>query len=64
MSQPRRLQVATHYRSLHPRLSTTAKLTLSGDWLAAAGFPPGAVALVEVQAGRLVITGPLWGSNR
>lgn len=53
---PRRLKVARHYRSLHPRLSTTSKLTLQGDWLTAAGFPPGAIATVEVQAGRLVIT--------
>ena len=53
---PRRLKVAKHYRSLHPCLSTTAKLILQGDWLAAAGFPPGATALVEVQAGRLTIT--------
>ncbi len=60
MSKPRRLKVATHYRSLQRplwgSLSTTAKLTLAGDWLAAAGFAPGAVALVEVQYGRLVIT--------
>lgn len=52
----RRLKVAKHYRSLHPRLSTTSKLTLSGDWLAAAGFAPGTVAAIEVQAGRLIIT--------
>jgi hypothetical protein len=58
MSQqaPRRLKVAKHYRQLHPRLSTTSKLTLQGDWLAAAGFAPGAIAQVEVQAGRLIIT--------
>ena len=55
-SSIRRLKVACHFRQLHPHLSTTAKLTLQGDWLAAAGFPPGAVALVEVQAGRLTIT--------
>ncbi|QKG55229.1 type I addiction module toxin, SymE family [Hymenobacter sp. BRD128] len=52
----RRLKVAQHFRSLHPRLSTTSKLTLAGDWLAAAGFLPGAFAVVEVQAGRLIIT--------
>jgi hypothetical protein len=52
----RRIKLATHFRSLHPQLSTTSKLTLSGDWLAAAGFAPGAIAQVEVQAGRLIIT--------
>ncbi len=52
----RRLKVATHFRRLHPQLSTTSKLTLSGDWLAAAGFAPGTIAQVEVQAGRLIIT--------
>lgn len=52
----RRIKVATHFRSLHPQLSTTSKLTLSGNWLAAAGFAPGAIAQVEVQAGRLIIT--------
>jgi hypothetical protein len=58
MSQPtpRRLTVARHYRQLHPHLSTTSKLLLQGDWLTAAGFPPGTVAVVEVQAGRLTIT--------
>lgn len=58
MSQlaPRCLKVAKHYRQLHPRLSTTSKLILQGDWLTAAGFPPGAVAVVQVQAGQLVIT--------
>jgi len=53
---PRRLKVARHYRSLHPQLSTTSKLLLQGDWLTAAGFPPGTVATVEVQAGCLIIT--------
>ncbi len=52
----RRIKVATHFRSLRPQLSTTSKLILSGDWLAAAGFAPGTVAAIEVQAGRLIIT--------
>jgi hypothetical protein len=52
----RRIKVATHFRSLRPQLSTTSKLTLSGDWLAAAGFAPGTTAAIEVQAGRLIIT--------
>ena len=36
--------------------AATAKLLLSGHWLEAAGFVPGTVAQVEVQAGRLIIT--------
>ncbi len=58
MAQPstRRLKVARFFRQLHPQLTTTAKLTLQGNWLEAAGFHPGAIALVEVAPGRLVIT--------
>ena len=53
---PRRLKVAAHYKRLHPRLAVTSLLTLRGDWLAAAGFLPGATASIEIQAGRLIIT--------
>lgn len=52
----RQIKVATHYRQLHPQLRTTAKLLLQGNWLEAAGFAPGTVAAIEVQAGRLIIT--------
>lgn len=54
--QPRRLKVATHFRELHPNLRTTAQLLLRGNWLAAAGFAPGSVAVVQVAPGRLTIT--------
>ena len=53
---PRRLKVAAYYKRLYPRLAITSLLTLRGDWLAAAGFLPGATATVEIHAGRLVIT--------
>lgn len=53
---PRRLKVTAHYRQLAPQLRTTARLLLLGNWLAAAGFGPGVVAEVQVEAGRLVIT--------
>ena len=54
--QARRIKVAPHYKFLSPRLAITSKLMLQGDWLAAAGFAPGTVAAIEVQAGRLIIT--------
>ncbi|TYZ12757.1 type I toxin-antitoxin system SymE family toxin [Hymenobacter lutimineralis] len=53
---PRRLKVAPHYKRLHPTLAVTSSLRLQGDWLTAAGFAPGATALVQVEAGRLIIT--------
>ena len=56
LSTPRRLKVALHYRRLHPDLSTTSLLVLRGNWLAEAGFVPGATVVVEVEAGRLIIT--------
>ena len=52
----RRLKVAPHFKSLSPRLAITSRLMLQGDWLTAAGFPPGTVATIEVPAGRLIIT--------
>lgn len=52
----RRLKVAMFYKSCHPNLKTAPELLLRGDWLAAAGFAPGAVAVVQVEAGRLIIT--------
>ena len=52
----RRLKVAKYYRRLHPVLSTTSLLVLRGNWLAQAGFVPGATAVVEVEPGRLIIT--------
>ncbi|MGI4870437.1 MAG: SymE family type I addiction module toxin [Janthinobacterium lividum] len=55
-STARRLKVATFYRALHPNLRTTAQLILCGNWLAAAGFTPGTVAVVEVAPGQLTIT--------
>jgi len=48
--------VALHYRRLHPALSTTSLLVLRGNWLAQAGFVPGATAVVEIEPGRLIIT--------
>ncbi len=54
--QPRRLKVATHCRELRPNLRTTSQLLLRGNWLAAAGFAPGTVAVVEVAPGQLTIT--------
>jgi len=54
--QARKIKVALHYRQLHPHTRTTAKLLLQGNWLEAAGFVPGTVAAIEVQAGRLIIT--------
>ncbi|WP_262383905.1 type I toxin-antitoxin system SymE family toxin [Hymenobacter lutimineralis] len=55
-TMPRRLKVAPHYKRLHPTLAVTSSLRLQGDWLTAAGFAPGATALVQVEAGRLIIT--------
>lgn len=54
--QARRLKVAPLYRSCHPQQRITSQLRMQGNWLAAAGFPPGSIATVEVQAGRLIIT--------
>ncbi|GAA3987092.1 SymE family type I addiction module toxin [Hymenobacter antarcticus] len=54
--QARRIKVAPHYRQLHPQVRITSQLRLQGNWLAAAGFAPGTVAAIEVQAGRLIIT--------
>ncbi|MBD2768458.1 type I addiction module toxin, SymE family [Hymenobacter sp. BT664] len=54
--QARRIKVTPHYRQLHPRVRITSKLMLQGNWLEAAGFAPGTIATIEVQAGRLVIT--------
>ena len=53
--QARRIKVAPHFRQLHPVQRITSKLLLQGNWLAAAGFAPGTVAAIEVQAGRLII---------
>ena len=53
---PRRLKIAPLYRQLRPGHRITSQLLLAGDWLKAAGFAPGAVALVEVSKGQLVIT--------
>ncbi|GAA4382067.1 SymE family type I addiction module toxin [Hymenobacter koreensis] len=52
----RRLKVAPHHKRLHPRPAVTSSLRLQGDWLQAAGFAPGTTALIQVEAGRLVIT--------
>ena len=52
----RRLKVAPHFKSLHPRPAVTSSLRLQGDWLEAAGFAPGTVAVVQVENGRLIIT--------
>ena len=52
----RRLKVAPLYRSCHPQQRITSQLRIQGNWLAAAGFPPGSIAAVEVQTGRLIIT--------
>jgi len=52
----RQLKVTPHYRQLHPQQRITARLMLLGNWLADAGFTPGAVAVVQVEAGRLTIT--------
>ena len=54
--QARRLKVAPLYRSCHPQQRITSQLRIQGNWLAAAGFPPGTVAAIVVQAGRLIIT--------
>ena len=54
--QARRLKVAPLYRSCHPQQRITSQLRIQGNWLAAAGFPPGSIATVEVHAGRLIIT--------
>ncbi|RTQ52296.1 type I toxin-antitoxin system SymE family toxin [Hymenobacter gummosus] len=53
---PRRLKVAPHFKRLPPRPAVTSSLRLQGDWLEAAGFPPGSTAVVHIEAGRLVIT--------
>lgn len=52
----RRIKVAPHFAARRYDTRLTSKLLLQGSWLEAAGFPPGAVAQVEVQAGRLLIT--------
>ena len=54
--QARRIKVAPLYRQLHPQVRITSQLRIQGNWLAAAGFAPGTVAAIEVQAGRLIIT--------
>lgn len=51
----RRLKVANHYVSLHPKQKITASLRLTGNWLLYAGFRPGDVVTVEVQEGQLTI---------
>ena len=54
--QSRKIKVERRHRPRVYGYAATAKLMLSGHWLQAAGFPPGSIATVEVQAGRLVIT--------
>jgi hypothetical protein len=58
MTQPkmRRLKVAPHYKRLHPCIAISSSLRLQGDWLTEAGFVPGKTALIQVEAGRLIIT--------
>ncbi|NVO30262.1 SymE family type I addiction module toxin [Hymenobacter lapidiphilus] len=52
----RRLKIEYRNRARRWGFVATAKIMLSGHWLQAAGFQPGTVAQVEVQAGRLIIT--------
>ncbi|MGI4822627.1 MAG: SymE family type I addiction module toxin [Janthinobacterium lividum] len=52
----RRLKVAPHFAARRYDTRITSKLLLQGAWLEAAGFAPGAVAAIEGQAGRLIIT--------
>ena len=52
----RHIKIEHRHRRRVYGYAATAKLMLSGRWLEAAGFAPGAVAQVEVQAGRLIIT--------
>lgn len=52
----RKVKVEFRHRRRAFGYAATAKLLLSGHWLEAAGFAPGTVAAIEVQAGRLIIT--------
>jgi hypothetical protein len=52
----RRIKVAPHFAARRYDTRITSKLLLRGAWLEAAGFAHGAVATIEVQAGRLIIT--------
>ena len=52
----RHIKIEHRHRARRWGFVATAKLMLSGHWLEAAGFAPGTVASVEVQAGRLIIT--------
>ncbi|WP_019946738.1 SymE family type I addiction module toxin [Hymenobacter aerophilus] len=52
----RHIKIEYRHRRRAFGYAATAKLLLSGHWLQAAGFAPGTVAQVEVQAGRLIIT--------
>jgi hypothetical protein len=51
----RKIKVAPHFARRRYDTTITSKLLLQGNWLEAAGFGPGTVA-IEVQAGRLIIT--------
>ena len=54
--QSRKIKVERRHRPRVYGYAATAKLMLSGHWLQAAGFAPGTIAAIEVQAGRLIIT--------
>ena len=53
---PRRIKVAPHFAQRQYSTRITSKLLLQGNWLEAAGFPPGTVASIAIEAGRLTIT--------
>ena len=53
---PRHIKIEVRHRRRQYGYTATAKLLLSGHWLQAAGFAPGTLAQVEVQASRLIIT--------
>lgn len=53
---PRHIKIEVRHRRRRYGYAATAKIMLSGHWLQAAGFAPGTLAQVEVQAGRLIIT--------
>ncbi len=55
----RTLTVSTLFRDPRGRFSRPARvphIRLTGQWLAAAGFPPGSRIAVRIAEGQLVIT--------
>ena len=57
--QTRKVKVQAQHRpgTMYPprRPRRTAKLTLAGQWLEAAGFPPGVTAHIEITADGLFV---------